>query len=111
MRFRYYDGTRWLESFDSLQEGRLPIAVEVMVWFRPWPGDLQAEDREMPDTETAERRTFDSSGGFDELAFARASDLDQFDEPAPDRFRVITIPDARPQNNSEEGPQSLARGP
>jgi hypothetical protein len=98
LRFRYHDGSNWLDQFDSLGSGTLPVAVEVMVWFHPWPGDVPTEEEEAES---------EFGGGFDELAFARESDLDRYDEPAPDRFRVITVPDARP----DEGPESLAQLP
>ena len=39
-------------------------------------------------------RVFDATAGFDEAAFARESDLELFDEPEPDRIRVIVILDA-----------------
>jgi hypothetical protein len=29
LTFRYYDGTQWLESWDSYQQGGLPVAIEV----------------------------------------------------------------------------------
>lgn len=31
--FRYHDGRAWAETFDSLDAGRLPAAIEVRVWF------------------------------------------------------------------------------
>ena len=111
VRFRYHDGQGWQDTFDSLDADRLPVAVEILVWFLPWPGEEAAlATAAPPPGAVAERRTFDASGGFDELAFARASDLERFDEPAPDRFRVIAIPDARPGDESPE-PGSLARLP
>jgi prepilin-type N-terminal cleavage/methylation domain-containing protein len=76
VRFRYRDSTGWRDSFDSLAEGRLPLAVEVAVWFQPWPGEA---------AEPPARLTFDTAGGFDAAASG---------EPRPDRFRVILVPDA-----------------
>lgn len=78
VRFRYRDGTGWRDSYDSLEADRLPVAVEIAVWFDPWPG--------APVASTGE--------GFDEQAFAAASDVDLFDEPMPDRIRVIPVPGA-----------------
>ncbi|HLY73643.1 MAG TPA: type II secretion system protein GspJ, partial [Planctomycetota bacterium] len=34
LNFRYYDGTQWLESWDSTQSGTLPQAVEVTVFVQ-----------------------------------------------------------------------------
>jgi type II secretory pathway pseudopilin PulG len=90
VRFRYHDSTTWRDSFDSLAHGGLPAAVEIAVWFHPWPGVAPEE----PEYEMPERLTFDATGGFDEAAYARASDVEFFDEPRPDRIRVIVIPDA-----------------
>ncbi|MHC4770019.1 MAG: type II secretion system protein GspJ [Planctomycetota bacterium] len=39
VRFRYHDSTVWRDSFDSLLQDALPVAVEIAVWFHPWPGD------------------------------------------------------------------------
>ncbi len=89
LRFRYHDGTGWSDSFDSLAAGRLPEAVEVAVWYHPWTGEQEIA-ADLP----AERLTFDTTGGFDDAAYARQSDVELFDEPRPDRFRVIVIPDA-----------------
>lgn len=97
VRFRYHDGSAWRESFDSLSAGRLPVAIEVGVWFDPWPEDLLAADMrpgETGDGTFAERLTFDELAGFDEEAVAATTDLEGLEEPEPDRVRVITIPDA-----------------
>ncbi len=94
VRFRYHDGDRWSDTFDSLASNRLPVAVEVAVWYRPWPGEQPAPvSGDAPPAES-DRLTFDTTGGFDDAAFARSSDMDSFDEPRPDRFRIIVIPDA-----------------
>ena len=98
VRFRYHDGSDWRDSFDSSSANSLPQAVEVAIWFYPWPG----EETEEPESGLAgadegflaERLTFDEAAGFDEEAYAEASDLEFFDEPTPDRVRVIIIPDA-----------------
>ena len=96
VRFRYHDSTRWRDSFDTLAEERLPVAVEVAVWIDPWPGES-----ETPTEPQLERLTFDVSGGFDEAEAARRTDLDLFDEPQPDRFRVILIADAAPPDDNQ----------
>ncbi len=93
VRFRYRDATGWRETYDSLARNELPVAVEVAVWFDPWPGDAPAPDGTAA---TPERLTFDASGAFDEEAVALATDLESTGEPQPDRVRVILIPDAAP---------------
>lgn len=42
VKFRYLDGRRWVESFDSLTLERLPRAVEISIWF-PRGVDPEAE--------------------------------------------------------------------
>ena len=97
LRFRYFNGREWSESFDSLQSTSLPVAVEVSIWMNPWPGEEQAADLEIaatrPDSLADDREKF--SGNFDEREFAFRSDMELFDEPKPDRVRVILIPDAK----------------
>jgi prepilin-type N-terminal cleavage/methylation domain-containing protein len=95
VRFRYHDSVAWRDSFDSLSEGRLPVAVEIAMWFYPWPGtEALPEPGAEFETEIPQRLTFDSTAGFDEAEYARLSDLELFDEPEPDRIRVIVVPDA-----------------
>ena len=91
VRFRYHDGSGWRDSFDSLAADRLPVAVEVAVWFDPWPGIRPPPDP--GDSLRPQRLTFDADDAFDERAFARESDLELFDEPTPDRIRVIAVLD------------------
>ncbi len=94
VRFRYHDGDRWSDTFDSLASNRLPAAIEVAVWYHPWPGERQTPASGDALQAASDRLTFDTTGGFDDAAFARSSDMDSFDEPRPDRFRIIVIPDA-----------------
>ncbi|MEE9129831.1 MAG: prepilin-type N-terminal cleavage/methylation domain-containing protein [Phycisphaerales bacterium] len=89
VRFRFHDGTSWRDTFDSRSYGRLPLAVEVAVWFEPWPGE---EPDPIPQED--DRLTFDAIDTFDERAYAEQSDLEFYREPRPDRIRVIVIPDA-----------------
>lgn len=98
VRFRYYDGAQWREQFDSRAADALPIAVEVAIWFDPFGEETLDEtsatagaDREQP----AERETFDASGGFDEFEFAMRDDRGFGEQtPLPDRWRIISVPDA-----------------
>lgn len=105
VRFRYHDGDGWRDAFDSRSADRLPSAVEIAVWFDPWPGEDAREPEDAIDAEP-DSPTFDADAAFDERAFARTSDLDLFDEPRPDRIRVIAVPDAA----SPEAP-ALGAGP
>ena len=92
IRFRYHDGTIWRDSFDSLAAGRLPQAIEVGIWFDPWPGE-EAEDE--PEEPEFERLTFDMNDDvFDENEFADMTMFDLLPPPPPDRVRIIVIPDA-----------------
>jgi hypothetical protein len=90
VRFRYHDGRQWQAQFDSLGSNRLPSAIEVAIWFAaPARVSSQSADSEA----TAE---------FDEdVESPEEDDVDRRDpesetvaEPAPDRIRVIVIPDA-----------------
>jgi prepilin-type N-terminal cleavage/methylation domain-containing protein len=98
VRFRYYDGSRWRDSYDSAQSGALPVAVEVAVWFNQAVGDVDdlpgnlAEDEGLLSGDAFLSDDFEQT--FDERAFAMESDLEMEDEPQPDRIRVITLTDA-----------------
>ena len=35
LQYRYFDGTQWLESWDSVAVGGLPLAIEITIGFRP----------------------------------------------------------------------------
>jgi hypothetical protein len=90
LRFRYHDGADWVESFDSLSAGRLPSAVEIAIWFEPWPGSEVAAEQSSEDAEAEP----EMQPRFDEDAFAMRSEIELlYDIPRPDRIRVIAIPD------------------
>ncbi len=115
LRFRYHDGQRWADSFDSIASGGLPVAVEVSIWFDPWPGSpgtpggaggaAASAATQSDESDGPLRRTFDADSGFDERAYALSSDLDTT-EPRPDRLRVIAIldPGAGSAEASEPAP-------
>jgi prepilin-type N-terminal cleavage/methylation domain-containing protein len=44
LRFRYFDGTTWRKSYDSLAQAKLPIAVEAAVWLHPLPEQAVLSD-------------------------------------------------------------------
>lgn len=101
LRFRYYDGSQWLDEFDSDSDGALPVAVEIAAWLSPLPAWAQVGE---PDLETTgdDRLTFDVSPVIDAEAAASATEGLQQQMPPPDRLRVIAVPDAAAA--PEEGP-------
>jgi len=109
VRFRYHDGRAWRDEFDSLVAGHLPRAVEIAVWFEPWAGAEVFDEEILADDD--DRLTFDAGGAFDESEFAERSDLEDFDEPAPDRIRVIIVPDADPESDEAEDDGSSGGAP
>ncbi len=102
IRFRYFDGESWQASFDSKSSRRLPHAVEVCLWWTR-PGDAVEDDilalADLED-ETADEPAALEDEGFDELEIdpSRIGGVgrDELGGPAraPDRVRVIAIPDA-----------------
>jgi type II secretory pathway pseudopilin PulG len=79
-RFRFFDGRRWVDSFDSAQAGSLPVAIEVAVWF----GRVDVIDEDTPAGEVE----FES-----QEAPPAALDDAQLPEREPDLLRVIIVPD------------------
>jgi len=65
VRFRYFDGSQWQESFNSATAGALPVAVEAAIWF---------------------------DGGGAGSSSEEAS-TDSVPQRAPDRVRVMVVPD------------------
>ncbi len=93
LRFRYYDGSRWTDAYNSIDSDALPQAVEISIWFES--RDQQQEtSADANARDGADPNTFDSEGGFDEFEFAMRDNRGFQDETLPDRFRVIRIPDA-----------------
>lgn len=97
LALRYFDGRTWRTRFDSGAVGRLPVAIEVSVWFSR--GDAR------PAGEPGA-----SAAAGDEGAGAAGSELAEDDQTlapedgeaegelaeitrAPDRFRVVIVPD------------------
>ncbi len=111
VRFRYHDGNRWIDSYNSADQGHLPRAVEVAIWFNSpdsHDSEMREEERLSDSGLQPERNTFDATAGFDEEAFALESDLKEFAEPSPDRIRVILIPDSEVED--EEGNEMFFAG-
>jgi type II secretory pathway component PulJ len=109
LRFRYHDGSRWLDSYDSLESGALPIAVEVAVWSYPLVDDEPAPDS--PDARGLSPLPSSEVGTVPlpspEPAETETLPGDSPDEPLPDRLRVILVPDAAADDpyaaSAEEG--------
>lgn len=117
LRLRYHDGLEWVDSFDAAERRRLPAAIEVCVWMTPWPDaarpswlpDPVATDATVPGdplnrgvpayflsrSPTQDGAPLRGSGETPDLARRwPAEALDSI--PAPDRRRVIVVPDAEP---------------
>lgn len=108
VRFRYHDGVDWLMAFDSIDRDRLPLAVEVAVWFDPWPNEDWNELEDQDGSQSAaqpQRETFDMQGTFDEQEWAMRADRDASNIPMPDRVRVIAVPGGGEQRNAEDDMQ------
>ena len=88
VRFRYHDGARWDDTFDSIARERLPAAVEIAVWFDPgldrppdrvrviaipdWEADDENEAEEQP-AAGPEARIDETSDGRDGAGGAGAA--------------------------------------
>ncbi len=83
LRFRYFDGRRWLSDFDSGSEGRLPAAVEVAIWFGPL--------LERPETHTETERP--PPGGEEPSEAREPEEPPPTPDREPDRVRVMVVPD------------------
>jgi type II secretory pathway pseudopilin PulG len=104
IRFRYHDGEAWRAEFDSLRTGRLPLAIEMSLW---WRRDREPSTDESGDFEEFADRLDRLAFDDDEMSAEREDDLggaaEALDVPreelggparSPDRVRVIAVPDA-----------------
>jgi type II secretory pathway pseudopilin PulG len=69
VQLRYFDGEQWSDEFDSLSAGRLPMVVEVSMWFALEPETLTTDDQQPMEQVPVER-------------------------PPPDRMRRFAVPDS-----------------
>ncbi len=66
LRFRYHDGRGWRNSFNSSTAAALPVAIEIAVWLGAQPSERDPVEE---------------------------SDAEPERWPAPDRLRIIAVPD------------------
>ncbi|HMN96409.1 MAG TPA: hypothetical protein PKC43_11120 [Phycisphaerales bacterium] len=97
LRFRYFDGRTWQDSFDSLQRRALPMAVEVAIWFEGAAEGAAGEELDV----AAELGMETALAPDDRLA----DDAGAAPARRPDRLRVIAIPDARPSEVDAAAPK------
>jgi type II secretory pathway component PulJ len=98
LRFRYHDGATWRPSFNTLDQGRLPAAVELAIWTSPLPRSSASLDfggAPLPAAGGEDQALSQRPGA---LAVESAAGMDQSSDntnlPPPDRIRIFTIPDA-----------------
>jgi hypothetical protein len=49
LEFRYFDGTEWLEQWDTQEEGGLPVAVQIEIWVAS-PSEIARREEEQLET-------------------------------------------------------------
>jgi len=118
VQWRYHDGQGWVTKFDSGATRRLPVAVEVAIWYvapqseadraaaRDQDQDERAQNEQAPggvanpDSTDEFGSPFGSRPTVDEKDDAAGSNAIEDanearrDWPKPDRVRLIIIPDA-----------------
>ncbi len=101
VQWRYHNGSSWVTRFDSGSTKRLPVAVEVAIWFVPPPQDPNASPPDERLIGEASDDPLAAMFGSPEPANPDSTDepLELAEEahrdwPPPDRVRLIIIPDA-----------------
>ena len=111
VQWRYHDGRGWVTTFDSGVTRRLPVAVEVAIWYVSPESEAdraaaEAQDEPAPDglpnpdstdefgSVLGSRAPADESGHRSESSATKAADEAHRNWPRPDRVRLIIIPDA-----------------
>ena len=87
-RFRYFDGRRWVSSFDSRSAGSLPVAIEIAAWF----GSLEERDTLEPSMEDPPEESMLSEGFLDGAPLMEEEAL-SVPSREPDLLRVMLVPD------------------
>jgi prepilin-type N-terminal cleavage/methylation domain-containing protein len=109
VRFRYFDGQEWTASFDSGAAEKLPVALEVAVWFDVPPviaerraAESQAEDAAASGTDVRADNATEfgaaasddaSRAGVGDDADAAAVDEEEQDWGPAGRVRIFIVPD------------------
>lgn len=107
VRFRYFDGREWLDSFDSFATQDLPVAVEVAVWMAaPGVAPRTPAGAFAPEESTIGGPASGEPTGDEARPSEFASDdagwIEQQRWGEPDRLRVIVVPDG-PVTSWREG--------
>lgn len=94
IRFRYLDEGQWVESFDSVERGSLPRAVEITLWWSQPPPDAEIEPADLESQFGFEEEPLDDPPlpASPRSAAARGARAGSADA-APDRRRVVAIID------------------
>lgn len=95
-RFRYFDGRRWVSSFDSSTTGTIPVAIEIALWFDDPPAPeepMSLEDQSdqpgrVPDMSAPEDIGF-ADGAFEDML----AETPELPLREPDLLRVMIVPD------------------
>ena len=104
VRFRYHDGAQWRRSFDSRASNRLPLAIEVSIWYS---GNLEEHEPQATSAPSDEDSAASEAEDLNSLEQAETEERPVEDEASlssPDRVRIIVIPDAgQVESEAEEG--------
>lgn len=97
VRFRYFDGKVWRDSFDTIKEEKLPVAIEVAVWFTSLGNEVAPPPRAgSARAPAASENASEGKQGTESDDAGPATSLDGLDVKVwgqPDRLRVIIVPD------------------
>ncbi len=95
VRFRFRQGSEWVEQFDSVAAGGVPSAVEIALWF----GEPEVVDEPAPVAPV-------TGDGEDDAKPESPVERDAADEllPPPSRVTVIAIHDAGEIEKQEVAP-------
>ena len=114
LRFRYHDGREWTDTFDSRAAGGLPAAVEVAVWFDLPEALLPRADADVDVFSGDEEASAEGRGADTAIADAGAigeTSASDATLPAPDRLRVIAIPDGGVPERAVGAPTTGSEAP
>ena len=95
VRFRFRQGSEWVEQFDSVAAGGVPSAIEIALWF----GEPEATEEPAPVAPTG---TDGEAGAEPERPVERETSDELL--PPPSRVTVIAIHDAGEMEKQEAVP-------